>query len=102
MGGAYNPMTLAHLAIAETVVKTFGIQEVLFLLPAVPPHKTIFGASLEQRLEMMQLAVEERPNMPGTTDQWPNWCLALPAPLERLEESELAADIARSLRRSDG
>jgi hypothetical protein len=31
------------------------------LLPAVPPHKTIFGASLEQRLEMMQLAVPDRP-----------------------------------------
>jgi nicotinate-nucleotide adenylyltransferase len=61
LGGAYNPITLAHLAIAETVVRTFGLHEVLFLLPAVPPHKTIFGASLEQRLEMMQLAVEERP-----------------------------------------
>jgi len=61
LGGAYNPITLAHLAMADTVVRTFGIQEVLFLLPAVPPHKTIFGASLEQRLEMMQLAVEGRP-----------------------------------------
>ncbi len=42
-------------------------------------------------------AVEERPNMPGTTDQWPNWCLALPVPLEAIEKSELAASIARSL-----
>ena len=57
LGGAYNPITCAHLAIADTVVRTFGLHEVLFLLPAVPPHKTIFGASLEQRLEMMQLAV---------------------------------------------
>jgi nicotinate-nucleotide adenylyltransferase len=60
LGGAYNPITLAHLAIADTVVSTFGIHEVLFLLPQVPPHKTIFGASLEQRLEMMRLAVEDR------------------------------------------
>jgi len=43
------------------VVRTFGLHEVLLLLPEVPPHKTIFGASLEQRLEMMQLAVEDRP-----------------------------------------
>ena len=28
------------------------------------------------------LGVEERPNHPGTTDEWPNWCLALPAALE--------------------
>ena len=61
LGGAYNPITRAHLAIADAVVHTFGIHEVLFLLPAVPPHKSIFGASLEQRLEMMQLAVQDRP-----------------------------------------
>ena len=42
-------------------------------------------------------AVKERPNMPGTTDKWPNWCLALPVPLDALEKSELAASIARSL-----
>jgi 4-alpha-glucanotransferase len=44
-------------------------------------------------------AVEERPNMPGTIDQWPNWCLALPVPLEHLRESELAAAITRDLGR---
>jgi 4-alpha-glucanotransferase len=26
--------------------------------------------------------VAERPNMPGTTDEWPNWSLALPEPIE--------------------
>ena len=61
LGGAYNPITLAHLAIAHTMVTIFAIDEVLFLLPQVPPHKTIFGASLEQRLEMMQLAVQDCP-----------------------------------------
>jgi nicotinate-nucleotide adenylyltransferase len=61
LGGAYNPPTRAHLAIAEAVVHTMGIHEVLFCLPQVPPHKTIFGASLAQRLEMMQLAVVDCP-----------------------------------------
>jgi len=42
-------------------------------------------------------SVEERPNMPGTIDEWPNWRLALPLPLEQVEQSELAAAIARSL-----
>jgi 4-alpha-glucanotransferase len=45
------------------------------------------------------LAVEERPNMPGTIDEWPNWCLALPAPLEDIEQSALAAAIAQDLNR---
>ena len=44
--------------------------------------------------------VEERPNMPGTTqDQWPNWSLALPVPLEELEERPLAAEIATNVTR---
>jgi 4-alpha-glucanotransferase len=43
------------------------------------------------------LCVEERPNMPGTVEQWPNWCLALPSPLEELEISPLAEAISRRL-----
>jgi len=43
------------------------------------------------------VAVEERPNMPGTIDQWPNWCLALPEPLEDIEESQLVAAITQAL-----
>jgi 4-alpha-glucanotransferase len=46
------------------------------------------------------LAVEERPNMPGTTEQWPNWSIALPRPLEDLEKGPLAATVATHLRRA--
>lgn len=46
------------------------------------------------------LAVEERPNMPGTTSQWPNWSLALPGGLEALESGELPVRIAEALGRS--
>jgi len=44
--------------------------------------------------------VEERPNVPGTVDERPNWSIALPVPLEELEESPTAAAIAEALRRS--
>jgi 4-alpha-glucanotransferase len=47
------------------------------------------------------VAVEERPNMPGTIDQWPNWCLALPDPLEQIERSPLALAIAQDLNGRD-
>jgi 4-alpha-glucanotransferase len=43
------------------------------------------------------VGTEERPNMPGTIDQWPNWCLALPVPLEEIERSALANTIAGKL-----
>jgi 4-alpha-glucanotransferase len=45
------------------------------------------------------LAVTERPNVPGTTGERPNWSIALPAPLETLEVTPLALRIAASLAR---
>ena len=45
------------------------------------------------------MAVEERPNMPATTDEWPNWRLALPQPIESLAKSPVARRIARALAR---
>ena len=43
--------------------------------------------------------VAERPNMPGTTDAWPNWSLSLPVPIEELESSPLAAAVAEEMNR---
>lgn len=43
------------------------------------------------------LAVEDRPNMPGTIEQWPNWSIALPQPLEVLEQAELPRTLATVL-----
>jgi 4-alpha-glucanotransferase len=45
------------------------------------------------------MAVEERPNMPATTHEWPNWRIALPQPIESLKKSRLAGGIAHALRR---
>jgi 4-alpha-glucanotransferase len=45
------------------------------------------------------MAAEERPNMPSTTTEWPNWSLALPASLEDLETQGLARAVADTLRR---
>jgi 4-alpha-glucanotransferase len=46
------------------------------------------------------LAVEERPNIPGTTGaQRANWSIALPALLEAIETNPLAASIGRILDR---
>ena len=42
----------------------------------------------------------ERPNMPGTTDQWPNWSLALPQDIETMVEAELPRRIAKALGRT--
>jgi 4-alpha-glucanotransferase len=43
------------------------------------------------------LSVSERPNMPGTVDEWPNWSIALPRPIEELEEDPHVNDIATAI-----
>ena len=45
------------------------------------------------------LGVEERPNMPGTIDQWPNWRIALPLSLEELESDPRPRAVAAALDR---
>ena len=45
------------------------------------------------------LGVEERPNMPGTIDEWPNWRIALPKPLEAILDDPRVLAIAEALRR---
>ena len=44
-------------------------------------------------------AEPRRPNMPGTTDAWPNWSIPLPRRLEQLRKDALANRIAESMRR---
>jgi 4-alpha-glucanotransferase len=46
------------------------------------------------------LGVEERPNMPGTVDQWPNWSIALPATIEEIEADPRPRAIAELLGRN--
>ncbi len=48
------------------------------------------------------LGVEERPNMPGTLDQWPNWRIALPMPLEEIETHPGPCAVAAALDRRQG
>ncbi|MGA2031950.1 MAG: 4-alpha-glucanotransferase [Thermoguttaceae bacterium] len=74
----------ADAPIAEVIRQTY---RVLARAPSL-----LLLASLEDAL-----AVEERPNMPGTTTQWPNWSLALPGGLEALEAAPLPRQIARAL-----
>jgi len=42
-------------------------------------------------------AVAERPNMPGTVTEWPNWCLSLPRPVEDILREPLAQELSKVL-----
>ncbi len=45
------------------------------------------------------LLVSERPNMPGTTQERPNWSLALPKSIEEVEADPTVAEVAATLGR---
>lgn len=57
--GTFNPPTLAHLALAGAALT--AADEVLFVLPRIFPHKGYEGACFEERVRMLEVAVEEAP-----------------------------------------
>jgi nicotinate-nucleotide adenylyltransferase len=50
--GTFNPVTVAHLAVAQAGLRT--VDEVVFVLPRAFPHKPYTGGSFEDRIEMLQ------------------------------------------------
>jgi nicotinate-nucleotide adenylyltransferase len=51
LAGGFNPPTIAHLALADA--SSAHVDQVLYVVPRAFPHKQYFGATLEQRIEML-------------------------------------------------
>lgn len=56
-GGAFDPVHVAHLALAEFVSEELA-EELVFLPAGHSPHKAGHVASFEQRCRMLELALE--------------------------------------------
>src|SRR5882724_12712763 len=54
LAGAFNPVTRAHVALADAAIKQ--VDEVIWVVPRVYPHKEFHGAALEDRVAMLKLA----------------------------------------------
>jgi len=61
LAGTFNPVTCAHLSLAEQARTQFALAEVLFVLPEQLPHRQPDEASLEDRLAMLALALTPCP-----------------------------------------
>jgi len=57
--GAFNPVTVAHLELARAALPL--VDEVVFVLPRVLPHKEYAGASFAERVEMLKAAACSHP-----------------------------------------
>lgn len=61
LGGTFNPIHRAHLAIAEEARKACRLDRVLFIPAADPPHKAVAqSVSFNHRLAMVRAALTER------------------------------------------
>ena len=64
LGGTYNPPHIGHLIIANEVKHALQLDEVRLMPTALPPHKNADNeVTIEQRLEMVKLAVEDTPGL---------------------------------------
>jgi nicotinate-nucleotide adenylyltransferase len=57
--GTFNPPTRAHLALANAALKY--VDEVLFVLPRLFPHKSYEGATFEERIGLLLEATQPEP-----------------------------------------
>jgi hypothetical protein len=80
--GSFNPPTLAHCALVHAA--GFYVDEVLCVLPRAFPHKEYFGATLKERLQMLD-----------QSDLFPIYSIAI-------SQSGLFVDIARECREHYG
>ncbi|MBC1230023.1 nicotinate-nucleotide adenylyltransferase [Listeria booriae] len=62
LGGTFDPPHHAHLIIANEARNKLGLEKIIFLPNAIPPHKQESGlASNADRLQMLDLAIKDNP-----------------------------------------
>ncbi len=66
LAGSFNPPTIAHFELADAA--GFKVDEVLCVVPRALPHKEYFGATAEQRVEMLLHSGLTVPHSIATSD----------------------------------
>ena len=62
LGGTFNPIHLAHLRIAEEARDACGLDRIVFIPAATPPHKSTAGeVPFQDRYAMTELATKDNP-----------------------------------------
>ena len=59
LGGTFNPVHIGHLILAEETREKLGLDKIIFVPTALPPHKdNVNIAQASDRLAMLKLAVK--------------------------------------------
>ncbi|MBF2027022.1 MAG: nicotinate (nicotinamide) nucleotide adenylyltransferase [Oscillatoriales cyanobacterium C42_A2020_001] len=60
-GGAFNPVHMGHLLMAETALEQFQLDQVIWVPTYQPPHKAGELLAFNHRWEMLQRAIADHP-----------------------------------------
>jgi nicotinate-nucleotide adenylyltransferase len=61
-GGTFDPIHVAHLAVAQEAAESAGLERVVFIPAGEPPHKPgLVATPPEERLAMVELAIAGNP-----------------------------------------
>jgi len=59
LGGTFNPVHIGHLILAEEAREKLGLDKIIFIPTALPPHKDNLNiAPAADRLKMLKLAIK--------------------------------------------
>ncbi|MCX5700843.1 MAG: nicotinate-nucleotide adenylyltransferase [Candidatus Omnitrophica bacterium] len=59
LGGTFNPVHIGHLILAEETREKLGLDKIIFVPTAMPPHKDSLDiASAKDRFNMLKLAIK--------------------------------------------
>ena len=68
-GGTFNPPHLGHQAAAETAVKVLGLDKLILIPAAVPPHKALPEHTPDNRHRLeMTMKMADAMNLPGVVE----------------------------------
>jgi nicotinate-nucleotide adenylyltransferase len=60
LGGTFNPIHFGHLRLAEEIYEDLGLQQVIFIPAAIPPHKDAEEIiPFSHRFDMVDLAIRD-------------------------------------------
>lgn len=62
-GGTFDPIHLGHLRLALELKQQLALDEMRLLPCYIPPHRTLPSVGAQQRLEMLQLALSDCPEL---------------------------------------
>lgn len=63
LGGSFDPVHLAHVALAQSALQALKLDRVTLMPAAQPWQREALGATAEQRLEMLAIAIADEPGL---------------------------------------